>query len=182
MAPTNIYVPGVPSIGRNRRRIGLGVSGGAPPSSAPVNSSAPIVFGSTQVGQTLIASNGIWSNSPTGYTYQWKRNGSNIAGATSNTYTLVEADAGQAITCAVIASNAIGSGLAATSNSLLIDVYIVFLASIVDPTDLTTYSGGVWNAANFGVLRLTARSFCPSARETRHGARTISSVLWRHRG
>lgn len=41
--------------------------------------------------------------------YQWKRDGTNIAGATSATYTLVLADSGTKTTCAVTATNAGGS-------------------------------------------------------------------------
>lgn len=116
----------------------------------PVNSVAPVISGNTQVGQTLTTTDGTWSNSPTGYAYQWKRDGSAISGATANTYTLVELDAGADITCEVIASNGAGSGAAAASNTLGIDVYLVYLTNIVDSSDQTTYSGGVWNSVNLG--------------------------------
>lgn len=121
--------------------------------SVPENTVAPVISGNVQVGQTLSTTNGTWSNSPTGYTYQWKRNGTNIASATNSTYVVVEADAGIAgpITCAVTASNASGAGTPAASTSLTIDVYVVFTAHVEDPTDLTTYSGGVWNNVAIGV-------------------------------
>ena len=44
-------------------------------SSPPVNTAAPTVSGTAQVGQTLTVTNGSWDNSPTGYTYQWQRLG-----------------------------------------------------------------------------------------------------------
>lgn len=119
--------------------------------SVPVNSVAPAISGNKQVGQVLSTTDGTWSESPTGYTYQWKRNGSDISGETSDTYELVEADAGQAITCDVTASNGSGDGDPATSNSLTIDVYVVYLDSIEDAGDQTTYSGGVWDSINLGV-------------------------------
>jgi hypothetical protein len=63
---------------------------------------------------------------------------------------LVELDAGAAITCEVVASNGAGSGSAAASNSLTIDVYVVLTASIAVGTDATTYSGGSWDAVSLG--------------------------------
>jgi hypothetical protein len=81
----------------------------------PVNSVSPAITGTAQVGQTLTVSNGTWSNTPTSYAYQWKRAGTNISGATAQTYVPVSADVGNALTCAVVASNAGGAGAAATS-------------------------------------------------------------------
>jgi len=80
------------------------IDGGNP----PVNSVAPALSGTAQEGQTLTCSTGTWSGTPT-YTYQWKRNGSNIGSATNSTYTLVTADVGQSIKCTVTATNALGS-------------------------------------------------------------------------
>jgi hypothetical protein len=41
--------------------------------SPPVNTVAPAVTGTATQGQTLTTDNGTWTNSPTGYTYQWQR-------------------------------------------------------------------------------------------------------------
>lgn len=87
----------------------------APATPVPVNSVAPAISGTAQVGQTLTVSNGTWSNTPTSYAYQWKRAGTNISGATAQTYVPVTADVGNTLTCAVTASNAGGAGTAATS-------------------------------------------------------------------
>ena len=82
----------------------------------PQNTSIPTISGTATEGQTLTAGNGTWTNSPSGYTYQWTRNGSNIGSATSSTYLLVEADIGALIRVVVTASNAAGDGPPATSN------------------------------------------------------------------
>jgi hypothetical protein len=85
---------------------------------APVNTAPPTVSGTPTVGQTLAASNGTWSNSPTGYAYQWLRcngGGNNcaaVANGTQQTYTLVGADAGHTMRVRVTASNADGSASA----------------------------------------------------------------------
>ena len=84
------------------------------PAAAPVNSSQPTITGTPQQGKTLTASNGVWTNSPTSFAYQWQRcnaDGSscvNIAIATKKTYTLVAADVDHTIRVVVTATNADG--------------------------------------------------------------------------
>lgn len=71
-------------------------------------------------GRTIFAGNGVWANSPTSFSYRWLRcdtNGSNcaaIAGATAQTYRLVQADVGRTVLVHVTARNADG---ATTANS-----------------------------------------------------------------
>jgi len=99
-----------------RRRAWLGTktgAGGSPPS----NTAPPVISGTLLVGQTLGSTTGAWTNSPTSYAYQWRRNGADIVGATSSIYTLTGADVGATITCLVTASNAFGSA-SAVSNAL----------------------------------------------------------------
>jgi hypothetical protein len=76
---------------------------------APVNTVLPVISGAAMIGSTLTTTNGTWTGAPTGYTYQWKRNGTNIGGATANTYLLVFADLTTTITATVTATNGIGS-------------------------------------------------------------------------
>lgn len=105
----------------------------------PSNSVAPVISGTAQEGQTLTCSTGTWSGSPT-YTYQWKRNGSNIGSATNSTYTLVTADVGQSIKCTITATNFIGSATADSNtvtptSSVDADAQaFITAASITDPT------------------------------------------------
>jgi hypothetical protein len=84
---------------------------------APVNTVAPAVTGTATVGQTLSTTNGTWTGVPTPtFTYQWQRVTTNISGATSSTYVLVAADAGNTIRCVVTGTNAV-SAVSANSNS-----------------------------------------------------------------
>ena len=86
---------------------------GPPVPLAPSNTSLPVISGTLTTGQTLNVSDGAWSEYPAGTkTYQWKRDGSNIAGATSSTYLLIAADADTMISCDVTSTNASGSDTA----------------------------------------------------------------------
>jgi hypothetical protein len=84
--------------------------------SAPVNSVLPSVSGTTNVGETLTGTPGTWSGSPV-LTYQWRRDGADIAGETGLTYLLADADFGTMIdwletpdgnAAAAVASAAVG--------------------------------------------------------------------------
>lgn len=86
---------------------------------APQNTSPPTISGSAVEGQALTATTGNWTGDPPiNFTYQWQRcdqsglNCANIAGATTNTYTLTAADVGRTIRVAVTAQNASGSATA----------------------------------------------------------------------
>jgi hypothetical protein len=83
---------------------------------APTNYSLPIVSGTTTVGQTLSSTTGGWNGypSPT-YAYQWVRGASNIGGATSATYPLVDADYNNTIKVIVTATNSAGSANATSA-------------------------------------------------------------------
>jgi hypothetical protein len=78
----------------------------------PANTVAPAITGTATTGNTLTVSNGTWNNSPTGFTYQWRRAGVDIPGQTAATHVVVAGDVGQALTCAVTATNASGSATA----------------------------------------------------------------------
>lgn len=86
------------------------------PGAAPANTVAPVASGSAPQGSTLSVTTGTWSGAPS-YTYQWKRNGSAVSGATSPTYVTVSGDVGTSITCTVTGTNPFGSATA-TSNGI----------------------------------------------------------------
>ena len=93
---------------------------------APVNTAPPTISGTTQVGQTLTAANGTWTNSPTTFAYQWLRcnAGGNacasVANGTQKTYTLVGADAGRTVRVRVTATNADGSTAAQSDQTAVV--------------------------------------------------------------
>jgi len=84
---------------------------------APVNTVAPVVSGTAQVGQTLSTTNGTWTGTaPITYTYQWQQGTSNIGGATSSTYVIQASDVGYTLRCVVTATNSVAA-VSANSNS-----------------------------------------------------------------
>lgn len=83
----------------------------------PVNTQGPTITGSIAAvsGGTLTCTNGLWTNGPTSYTYQFFHDGASLGAASStNTYPIVAGDLGHLITCKTLASNGVGP---ATSQS-----------------------------------------------------------------
>ncbi|MDF2443744.1 MAG: hypothetical protein JWR01_1947 [Subtercola sp.] len=66
----------------------------------------PIVAGSATYLQTLTVTPGSWGPLPVALSYQWKRNGIDIAGATTTTFALKAADVGAKLSVAVTGSKA----------------------------------------------------------------------------
>ena len=124
----------------------------------PVNTVAPVISGATTLGSVLSTTNGTWTAKPAAtFTYQWKRNGSNIIGATNSTYTLVNEDGATNITCQVTATNDFGSA-SATSNTLAIPAFtdadaqaFITAASITDPTQQSAINTLVTDLKGYGV-------------------------------
>lgn len=104
----------------------------------PVNSVAPSATGTGAVGETLTTTSGTWgldspfslgSNGTTTYTYQWTRSDdsggtgeTNISGATSSTYTVLEADAGKFLRCVVAATNDGGNDSSANTPNNMTEI------------------------------------------------------------
>lgn len=85
-------------------RSGLQASAGFDPLS-PINTVRPAITGTGAVGSTETASTGSWTNSPTGFSYLWSRNGVAISGATASTYVTASLDNGATLTVTVTALN-----------------------------------------------------------------------------
>ena len=81
----------------------------------PANTTLPQISGQPFSGQTLTTTTGIWTNSPSGFAYQWRRcdtsgaNCNDIPLATSQSYTVAAADLGTTIRVRVTASNSVGA-------------------------------------------------------------------------
>jgi hypothetical protein len=103
---------------------------------APVNTGLPTVSGTATHGNSLNATTGTWTNSPSSYSYQWQRcstsavtdnNSTNVGGsvqvctdipgATSANYTLQNADIGDVVQARVTATNASDSAVITTAPS-----------------------------------------------------------------
>jgi len=95
------------------------ITAALPSETPPANTTAPVVTGTGSVGSNLTTTNGVWTNSPTEYTYQWMRGGSQIAGAINAVYALIGTDSGNSVSCRVTATNAAGS-TDALSNSIAV--------------------------------------------------------------
>jgi hypothetical protein len=112
----------------------------------PISKTLPIISGILIVSQVLTSTTGTWGAIGTiTYSYQWKRGGVDIGGANTSTYTLVQADAGQNITCEVTATTLAGSASATSAGSYI-------LATILDITGNAkgAYSSYLLRGAYYG--------------------------------
>src|SRR5579859_4484240 len=106
--------------------IGLIVAAAAS-AAAPQNTASPAISGNARDGQTLTASDGTWSNSPTSFSYQWQRCGSDgtgcgdITGGTSKTYAVVTGDVGHTLRVVVTGSNTDGKAAANSAPTDVVD-------------------------------------------------------------
>jgi hypothetical protein len=96
---------------------------------APSNVTSPGITGELYTGKTLSTSTGTWKGDPRpSYSYQWQKcNASgaecaNISGATSQSYTLTEGDAGSTVRVVVTAENSEGSASATSASTAVITV------------------------------------------------------------
>ncbi len=90
------------------------------PKPIPVNVDPPVIVGDTDVGATVEATEGTWTNEPTGYTYQWElscRGGEwiYIPDETDATMEIRSAFRGRSVRCLVTAANEGGSEVEPTA-------------------------------------------------------------------
>lgn len=114
MAPTNDSISNMGSGASSLTVTGAVTYSSDLPFGAPTIASATIA-GTPTYGQVLTASAVGVAGSPTSTTYQWKRGGVTITGATSFTYPLVDADVASAISVAITVASSAGSSTATSA-------------------------------------------------------------------
>lgn len=118
------------------RRHSIRSPGGLVP---PLALTAPTFAGIPVRGQLLTGTAGTYSGIPApDLTYQWQRDGGDIAGATAITYTLVAADDASSITLIETATNGAGSTSQTTAAAITAPAFLT------DDTD-------AWHHAGLGV-------------------------------
>ena len=126
--------------------------------SIPVNTAIPTISGAPQVGRTLTATNGTWTNSPASFTYQWNRAGTPIPGATASTYIPAAADVGNTLTISVTATNGSGPSTPAISQATR-SVIDIIPANLTLPTISGTARVGQTLTATVGTWSHSPTSF-----------------------
>jgi hypothetical protein len=125
---------------------------------APQNTAPPQITGTAAAGKTLTCPTGTWSGDPSGFTYQWSRDGTPLVGATSSTYTVQRLDEGSTLTCTVTASNSKGS---ATATSAAIKVPVPHVAHC--PAATGKLAGGTIGPLRLQMTRAQARRAFPKS-------------------
>lgn len=95
------------------------------------NVSAPVIQGNHWEEGLLYADDGEWKGRPFIFSYQWKRNGVAIDGATMQKYIPVNADVGEVITRETTASDGTNSATVISTAGTIVDMY---------PTKVLSYS------------------------------------------
>lgn len=163
--------------------------------SAPVNTVAPVITGTAEVGQVLSVSTGTWTGGVHSYSYQWQRvnsNVENIAGATLNTYVIDGLATDHEIQCLVTATNNTGSTSQVSNRTAVVvdDWFIVedgtgksdaiSLCSLEDANGYHAHRGNYqWGALTSGarkVLLTKATDYLMQAYRLRWKGSRVSST------
>ncbi|MEZ5018210.1 MAG: M43 family zinc metalloprotease [Flavipsychrobacter sp.] len=104
------------------------------PLTIPTVSISSNIGTTTCEGGTVVFSSS-YTNGGTSRTYQWKRNGTAISGATSSTYTTNTLSNSDVITCDMTISAVCPAPATVTSNALTMTVLVPSLSIQVSPTD-----------------------------------------------
>jgi hypothetical protein len=103
---------------------------------APHNTTPPSVVGVPSPGQALFCSPGTWTGrQPIVFTYQWRRDGEAIGGATGSLYTVQAADQGHGLSCDVGASNGVGAEVVVRTATVAVPAATVI---VVTPAPVPT--------------------------------------------
>lgn len=120
---------------------------------APTNTVAPAISGTVREGQTLTCSTGTWTDiEALSYTYQWKRDGVSIGGATANTRVLSGADIGAVMTCTVTAddgeltASATSAGTSAVLPAAPVNTVVPAITGTAQQGQTLTAGNGTWTS------------------------------------
>jgi Big-like domain-containing protein len=147
-----------------------GGSAAADSAGAPIPAPAaivrkPAISGTRAPGRRLTCASGTWSGTaPLTYSYQWRRVGAAIAGATASTHIVAVADVGASLTCVVTATNSLGS------------VSAVSAAVVVPGSNAFTFGKPKAGAGGSITIKVTAPAagrFVAAAKS--YGADTVSA-------
>jgi hypothetical protein len=123
----------------------------------PVDVLAPSIVGLAITGQTLTATEGVWTGTEPAFSYQWELCGSSggacteIEGATNSTFAIPDGDAGHTLRVTVTASNAAGTVSATSEHSLEIlgvapkDTEAPSISGTATAGQVLTASSGKWS-------------------------------------
>lgn len=89
----------------------------------------PTISGTAAIGSTLTAATGTWTPAPVTLTYQWRREGSPIAGATGRTYAVGPADGGAKLSVSVTGAKPGYATLTQTSTATATVTKLAFTAT-----------------------------------------------------
>jgi len=155
------YVPGLADVGSTLTVMGTGTLTGwvsATAESAPtvtvpqpsVTAGAVSIGGTAIMGSTLTAATSGWAPDGLSFTYQWRRDGNDILGATVGTYVATPADVGHTLSVVVMGAKTgyISAGPVSAATAVVQPKQIVAGAPSVTGTAAVsgtlTASPGVW--------------------------------------
>ena len=131
--------------------------------------SAPIITGQPKNITVTQGDNAVFSVTATGtapLSYQWRKNGVNISGATAPSYTMSNTTTANAGTYSVVVSNALGSVTSNNATLIITTPNQPPVATITTPVAGSTYAGG------------SMISFSGTATDLENGALPSSSYIW----
>jgi hypothetical protein len=131
---------------------------------APANTTPPSISGTPQVGRVLTATPGAWNSTSTPtFAYQWQRCNTTggacagIAGATAQTYTVQQSDAGSTLRVRVTASNTGGSTAAQSLQTAVVQTPGTTSNRTVRAADVKLPNRLVVDRVRFSPAQLTSR-------------------------
>ncbi|MDJ0337663.1 S8 family serine peptidase [Cryobacterium sp. PH31-O1] len=150
---------------------------------APVNTVAPSISGTPEIGSILTADPGQWNTEGLAFGYQWQSDGADIAGATAAQFTPTKALAGTTLSVVVTASVSGGPSATAMSNGVVVrypakvavslNHRVVFSSSRVTVSITVTSKGEVGDTATVTVDK---RSFRVALDANGHGSVTLPKL------